>query len=248
MPNESSESKGAEVILTKKVKTPTQETAGTDGGVVSPRADAQSPPAHAMVTRAHASDDADDADERMDMLVALSEPKSVTEERFEQAEEMLATGMSPRKVARAMATEHGVTKIHARRWVRNTFERWANEAPTEERLARKKHLREAAWHGVQLAFARRNMSLDAMGGEHFYAYPDTGAARGLLEFLARLDGVLELETAPIQVNVTIEQRVAAATEALRAHYGLGAPALQPGEAQVIEAPAEAQKAGNDGKQ
>lgn len=247
----SSDVNGSAGDLTKKVKTPALETPGSDGDVAAEvsRADCCAPAADPM--RARASDTADDAPQSYapeggpeDLLFVLSEPKTITEQRFAEAEEMLSRGMSARSARGALARKHGVTRIHAAEWVRAVHERWQNETPPEERLARRQHLRETGWHGIGLAFARKGMALDKDGIEHYFADPDVGAARGLLEFLARLDGVLELETAPIQVTVTIEQRVEAATVALRTHYGLGAPALQPGETQVIDAPAEdaAQKA------
>jgi hypothetical protein len=184
-------------------------------------------------------------DEKADLLVALSEPKSVTVQRFEEAE-LLLRSMSPRAVRSHMAKKYGVTRIHASTWVRTVHERWANEAPTEEREKDREHMIEAAWHGVHLAYTRQGMLLDKDGGEHKYANPDAGGARGLLEFIARIKGIMELESVPIHVHLSVEQRVEAASVALRKHYfGEAVPAALPSKTEAIDAHGESVREGEE---
>lgn len=216
----------------------TTADASEPGETADGSAEAAQPPTDLMRARASEGDDA------ADLLVALSEPKELTIQRYEEAERLLSSGMSPRAVRSKMAKKYGVTRIHAATWVRSVHERWINEAPTEQREQDRQHMIEAAWHGVHLAYKRQGLALDKEGGEHRYANPDAGGARGLLEFIARIKGLLELDHAPIHVHLSVEQRVEVASQALRQHYfGDATPAVLPSKTQAIDAHGESVREG-----
>ena len=142
--------------------------------------------------------------------VSLVVPRTI--ELKEYTEDLLASGLTPKRAASELVKKKGMSRRQAQRYVNTVYLEWAQEAQREgSRDDKRSQIRASLWHLYQLAIQREAVTIQ---GE-FYPNPDIRGAATALETLCRLDALLEQPNAsPVlvaEISVLMQQ-----------HYGLGA--------------------------
>jgi hypothetical protein len=139
-------------------------------------------------------------------------------ERLERTEDLLGGEGNPTAdpgVARRALQAEGLSRVHASRYVAAVYDRWATEAKRMGRDQKRQGFIAALRHVVSVALARQG-AVGGPDGPSFFANPDSGAAVRAIELMARLDGALEPNEAPV-INVSVDARKQVVL-ALQQHY------------------------------
>lgn len=151
----------------------------------------------------------------------LAKPTPHTRMRMERAEDLLTSGISPKRARSMLAQEWGVTSRQAARVIRYVLRQWEIEsrAGREER----RNMMRAKMQGVfRTAMRRKGVTVSSRGNVVEYDNPDIGGAAKILELECRLDGLLEQPETERTVIISGEEL----REIAAAMYGLDPPSIE----------------------
>ncbi len=128
--------------------------------------------------------------------------------RLAECEDMLASGIQPKRVVADLRARHGLSKAQGSRYLTQAYARWAQEAGTLDRDARRNQMRATLWAAYCKAMNLERTGVTD-GKTYTYPAPDLRSATSILDILCRLDGLISPPTVNVAVGVVGEQAIAA---------------------------------------